>query len=159
MSQALRRSIFVIPLAVLFFAGCSGESKKRPPMAKVSGKVSYKGKPVTDASVTFIMEGSPRVATGQTDASGNFKLTTFDTNDGAFIGTHKVTVVKIASVAGNKAPEALKPEDLAKMSKDGSLQKSLKTEGIPQKYADVKTTTLKYTIEPGSNEKAIELED
>lgn len=153
------RSAVVVGLSVFVLAGCGGGGKARPPMGKVKGTVTYKSKPVSDASVTFIMDGAPRSASGKTDADGHFRLTTYDTNDGAFVGTHKVTVVKITSVGGSKPPEAMKPEDLAKMSMDGTLQKKLKVEGIPPKYADVKTTPLQFTIEAGENDKTLELED
>ena len=131
-------------------------------MGKVKGVVSYKGQPVSGAVVNLTMEGASRGATGMTDENGNYKLTTFDTNDGAFVGTHKVTVVKspAAATTFGKDPKEVTGEDLLKITNEGKLQELTKPSGqIPAKYADVKTSKLQLTIEAGNNEKNIELED
>jgi hypothetical protein len=130
-------------------------------MARVKGTVTYNGQPVAGATVSYMMEDVPRGASGVTDDDGNFKLTTYDTNDGAFIGTHKVTVTKGTAGVLGKEFEELLPEDLEKLTNDGRLDEvSGKKKGeIPLKYADVKTTPLQSTVEAGSNEKTIELED
>ncbi|HEY0983010.1 MULTISPECIES: carboxypeptidase-like regulatory domain-containing protein [unclassified Schlesneria] len=136
-------------LAMTFLSGCGSGVKNRPKLAKVKGVVKYKGEPVTDAAVSFMMDGAPRAAVGRTDSSGRFQLTTFDTNDGAPIGTHKVTVAKVA------APTApMTPADLAKNGPP-KPPKGM----IPVKYSDSLKTPLQYTIEEGSNEKEIVLED
>ncbi|MBC7816149.1 MAG: carboxypeptidase regulatory-like domain-containing protein [Planctomycetaceae bacterium] len=155
-------SLVVVGLAALFVAGCAGEGKKRPPLGKVKGTVTYKGKPVSGAAVSFIMERAPRGATGTTDVEGNYKLTTFDTFDGAFVGTHKVTVVKVDPNRAGKESKDNAPEDLAKMMATGNFEPNetkAKFDELPAKYADVNTTPLQYTIEAGENEKKIELED
>lgn len=161
--------LVVCLLAGLIVAGTSGCGpegvKGRPPMAKVKGTVKYKGKPVANAAIMFTMEGAPRSAIGTTDADGNFKLTTFDTYDGAFVGTHKVTVTKAASAStlpGEKTDKDMTADDLAKLSQSGKFQeweKNRKSAEIPAKYADIKTTPLQSTIEKGENDKNIELED
>ena len=149
-------------LLALLCCGCGEKVKGRPQMAKVNGKVSYQGNPVEGAMVTFLMEDAPRPATGVTDAEGNFKLTTFDTFDGAIIGTHKVVITKADPATGAPAGET-KPEDLGKIVGDGKfkefMQQAKKPGGLPIKYADAKTTPLQYTIDAGENTKEIELED
>ena len=128
-------------------------------MGKVKGTVKYKGKPVSGAIVSLAMEGAARGATGTTDDNGNYKLTTFDTNDGAIVGTHKVTVVKPIATPLGKAPAELTADDLLKITSEGKLQEVTKSDELPAKYADLKTTKLQLTIEAGDNEKNIELED
>ncbi|MCX7411795.1 MAG: carboxypeptidase-like regulatory domain-containing protein [Planctomycetales bacterium] len=162
MSQLAKNwSLAVFGLAALFVAGCGGEVVKHPPLGKVKGTVTYKGTPVSGAVVSFMMERAPRGATGTTDANGNYKLTTFDTNDGAFVGTHKVTVVKFVPADAAQASKTTTPEDLAKVTAEGKLDEFVKKKKseIPEKYTDFKTTPLQFTIEPGQNEKKIELED
>src|SRR5207253_6972041 len=44
----------------------------------VSGKVTYKGQPVAQATVTFIGEGEARTAVAITDARGVYQLKTLD---------------------------------------------------------------------------------
>ncbi len=155
-----RQLVVSVFAASLLLAGCTGDATKaRPPLAPYSGIVKYKGKPVEGASVTFIMDGMPRTSMGMTDAEGRFKLTTYDTNDGAFVGSNKVTVVKSTTAVPGKAAADLKPEDMAKMSMSGALQPGMQSDVIPAKYADVKTTTLKYeVVAGGTTDKAIDLE-
>lgn len=142
--------ICVSTLLATSFCGCGSGVKNRPKLAKVRGVVTYKGEPVTDAAVSFMMDGAPRAAAGRTDDEGRFQLTTFDTNDGAPIGTHKVTVAKVA--AAPSVPMSVK--DLAEKGAPKAPKGA-----IPLKYADPQKTPLQYTIEEGSNEKEIELED
>lgn len=147
-------------LAVLSLCGCGGGTK-RLPMAKTHGTVQYKGQPVADAIVSFHLEGgAPRVAVGKTDANGHFDLTTYDQDDGAFIGPHMVTVSKSVMTPLGKKPEELKPDDLLKISAEGKLKEMMGAQkGIPVIYSDIKTTTLKFTIEPGDNDKTITLKE
>lgn len=154
-----RQLVVLVFAASMLLAGCSGDkTKARPPLAAYSGVVKYKGKPVEGASVTFIMDGMPRTSMGVTDAEGRFKLTTYDTNDGAFVGSNKVTVVKATTAVPGKSAAELKPEDMAKMSMSGALQ-GIQSDVIPAKYADVKTTTLKYeVVAEGTTDKPIDLE-
>jgi hypothetical protein len=58
-------------------------------VAKVTGNVTVAGQPTADILVTFT-PATGRPATGKTDASGNFTLSTFSANDGAVPGSHKV---------------------------------------------------------------------
>jgi hypothetical protein len=71
-------------------AGCSGAG--RP--VKVNGIVTVDGTPVRAAIVTFapLAAAGGRAASGQTDDTGAFHLTTFTTGDGALPGEYKVIV-------------------------------------------------------------------
>jgi len=88
-------------LAVL--AGGCGQ--RLPPTVPVSGKVTWQGKALTDGTVVFqphvIAEGLPRrPATGQLDAEGRYRLTTFRAGDGAVPGKYHVTVHSYLSEPG-----------------------------------------------------------
>src|SRR5687768_8931885 len=69
-------------------AGCGGSSKTSP----VSGVVLLDGKPVADATVQFVPQNKGRDATGQTDKSGEFAMTTFKPRDGVLPGEYKVVI-------------------------------------------------------------------
>jgi hypothetical protein len=86
-------------LAILVVAlGCV--DSERYSTVPVSGVVTCEGKPVANATVNFTPladQGRPegkrgRVALGMTDKEGRFKLTTYENDDGAIVGKHKVTV-------------------------------------------------------------------
>src|SRR5262245_40546364 len=79
----------------LVLSGCGG-----PEMASVKGRVTFKGKPVKDAAITFSpsakssedkFPGKPAV--GFTDEEGNYELSTFKPRDGALVGNHRVSVM------------------------------------------------------------------
>ena len=58
----------------------------------VKGKVTYKGKPLTEGEIVFEPDNSGREAHGSIQPDGSFELTTFKTGDGAVPGTHRVAV-------------------------------------------------------------------
>jgi hypothetical protein len=75
--------------------GCGGGQKPIP----TSGVLTLDGEPLADARVTFLptSEGG-RMAWGQTDSLGRFRLTTSNTGDGALPGQYKITVQVIGPV-------------------------------------------------------------
>jgi hypothetical protein len=79
---------FGLAIVLLFVVGC-GRHPGTQPTAKVTGTVTYNGQPIERVSVVFTPE-SGRPASGVTDASGKFTLSTFAPGDGALPGLHKV---------------------------------------------------------------------
>jgi len=74
-------------------AGCSSSDSVK--LFPVEGELKLNGQPLAGAQVVFHPQvGAVNVppARAQTDASGRFKLTTFQTEDGAPAGTYSVTV-------------------------------------------------------------------
>ncbi len=76
---------FVIPASIL--VGCGG-AKTLP----VEGVVTLDGKPLAGASIQFVPQGQGKDATGQTDNSGQFAMSTFQPRDGVLPGTYKVVI-------------------------------------------------------------------
>ena len=74
--------------------GCGGGAAS-PDLRAASGNVTLNGNPVEGASISFFptVQGG-RSATGTTDASGNFKLSSFQKEDGALIGKYNVAITK-----------------------------------------------------------------
>ena len=146
----IRALVLTLVLTTPFLVGCGGGASGRPDLHKVTGTVTFKGSPVEGANVTFSSATSPRSATGATDASGKFSLTTFDTNDGAVVGEHAVTITKVAS--GNESgamSEANAKEMMAKNMGTMGAGKSAETMPemeLPAKYADAKTSGEKRTV-------------
>lgn len=140
----------VVGLAVLF-AGCASDG--RPKVVPVSGKVTQKGKPMTQGEVMFTPTGgvpgaAVTVATGQIESDGSYRLTTFNTGDGAVPGKYKVTVVSRS--AG---------DEMMKMNKkaDGTIAYKLPPSAVASKYSSLDTTPLTYTVTDGSNTIDIDL--
>lgn len=157
-----------IALLLLLVSGCMGGSGKgRPDFYPVSGTVIYKGTPVQGATVTFHNEGAPRVATGITDDEGKFVLSSFEYNDGAIVGEHKITVTKVeggapaASAADTQKlldnPTALTQMAQAHSQGEGTGQPTGPKSLLPEKYGSVATSPLKETV-GGDNENTFVLE-
>src|SRR5712675_2209436 len=87
--MSLQKSIpgWTAALVIVFLAGCGGG----PNVVAVTGVLTYKGKPVTNAYVDFVPEKG-RPSWGQTDEQGRFKLDYDPQRNGALVGKHKVSV-------------------------------------------------------------------
>lgn len=80
-------SRIILCLATVVLAGCD----RGPKLAPVTGKVLYNGKPLEFGSVMF-QPPSGQPAVGEIQADGTFTLSTFQLNDGAVVGSHKVRI-------------------------------------------------------------------
>jgi hypothetical protein len=126
----------------------------------------YKGKPIEGASVAFWAEGSPRAATGVTDAEGKFQLSMFGANDGAVPGVNKITVSKVEAPAGGPTttPEAALDDPTALTNMYTATMADAKKNApkfiIPQKYGDLSSSPLKETVaDSGDNTFVLQLTD
>mgnify|MGYP001412471187 CR=1 FL=1 len=130
--------------------GCGG-SAGLDGLVKASGTVTYQGKPVEGATVSFRPVNGKRAASGRTDAQGRFHLTSLHPGDGAFPGAYKVAISKIedtdpahqvtaeefaAMVAGGKAPPREPARSGAGKSAGGLVYH------IPEKYLDADKSAL-----------------
>jgi hypothetical protein len=124
-------------------AGC-GQSANQPAVAPTAGVVTYNGSPLANAQVVFIPADSSgsRVATGKTDASGAFVMSTFGKDDGAIPGDKLVTVVAQEEV--KSAKEGNEP---------GSPGYVAPKELIPKKYFSEATSGLKASVVAGKQNR------
>jgi hypothetical protein len=73
--------------------GCgSAEGPYAAPTVPVKGKVSYKGKLLSQGEMVFEPDSAGREAHGNIQPDGTFELTTYKPGDGAVLGTHRVAV-------------------------------------------------------------------
>jgi hypothetical protein len=121
----------VINLCLLFGVACLfvGCGPSGPEVVPVKGVVTYKGKPIEKISVVFHPEGKGMMATGLTDAKGEFSLQTSTPGDGAMMGDYKVTFIYDSGVV----PDMFNPKK--------------EVSPIPEKYGNAarsgKTATVK----------------
>jgi hypothetical protein len=83
---------------------CAGCGQKGPKMAPVKGRVELNGQPLKTGNVITIPDAG-RGAKGPIQADGTFELGTYQTRDGAIVGTHKVGVIAVDQPS-NLGPEA-----------------------------------------------------
>ena len=161
--SAQRRAMAVLVLAVCTLVGCgSGISYEH---AKVHGKVTYKGKPVTFGSVLFVpveppKDGLMQPASGTIQTDGTYELKS-EADAGAILGEHKVVVIAVDGSKPAEPTDAAKtdaaPAPLAGPSiakKAGGFKSA-----IPRKYSDPTTTTLTRKVTAGDNTIDLELTD
>ena len=147
--------VFGGALALSFFsllaAGC-GDSLSLLP---ASGTVTYNGKPLEGALVTFLSEDN-KLGSGTTDAAGKYVITTLG-KSGAVAGKHQVAITK--SEGGGAAPAGLggqsstppSPEQIQKMiaeTKSGMMGSKTK-QVLNAKYANPSSSGFTADVQPG----------
>jgi hypothetical protein len=133
-----------------FLVGCSGGSTISGTVP-VSGKVTYKGQPVSGASVTFIGEGEARSAAAMTTADGSYKLMTLD-SEGAVPGKYRVVVDK-TELPAELSKDISMEEAAANANKPTPAPKKL----LPERYSDPTKTPLNFEVKGGVTNYDIEL--
>lgn len=100
--------------AVLVFVGCGGASDERLPTTPVEGTVTLDGEPLSQGTISFFPVAGGKHATGVIN-DGKFVLATYEPQDGAVVGQHKVVVqVSAITADGTTVPaEELPPDSYA----------------------------------------------
>ena len=147
---------------VLLLCGCSGEVGI--PTIPVTGTVTQKGKPVEGAIVAFTpSEGGPS-ASGITDASGVYSLTTRSSGDGAVAGKYMVTIAKYDKKPPAKQPPAsdkeTDPADITNEYPEGynemqaaEIAAAVSKNLLPPKYSQTATSKLEAEVKQGGENK------
>jgi hypothetical protein len=114
--SSVRASAFALAVCLLL-AGCSKSN-----VVPVSGTLTYKGQPVTNAYVNFVPENG-RPSMGETDQNGRFTLVYDPQTKGAQLGKHRVFVTHNAAADASQPgtipgePPKLSPESKELFSK------------------------------------------
>jgi hypothetical protein len=150
MTTRTRCLLLVGSLLAMVLTGCSGG----PRLGKVSGKVTFKGKPVPTGTIMFYPDAGP-AAVGAIGPDGTYTLTTIKPGDGAVVGSHRVTIQATTVGPGSLADPSSFEEELQFAQRQDPKAKVLvpgKVEWIvPEKYSRPDTTDLTATVQPGTN--------
>lgn len=129
--------LWLATMSLILVCGC-GESPEG--LARVEGVVLLDGKPLAGAGVVFQPNVGP-LATGRTDGSGRFTLTTAN-QEGAVPGEHVVTIAQ-------SAEESFVSETGGTMGPP-TTQSAAKPQGrLPVKYSSPERSDLNATVESG----------
>ncbi|MFM7059445.1 MAG: carboxypeptidase-like regulatory domain-containing protein [Planctomycetota bacterium] len=158
MLKASSASLLMFSL-VLSLAGC-GKSD-RPTLVQASGRVTLAGAPVAGATVSFQPVAGGRPCSGLTNANGVYTITSYEENDGAPVGEHKVVIIKIAGPGASAPAEAAPAEDpslsLSTMEgpgDDGQPPKQPETQYlVPKKYSSPDTSGLTVQVPDGGSDQ------
>ena len=134
---------FPVMVVLLAANGCSDVKLEKA--VPVAGVLKYQGKPLEGYRITFQPVDTQRQgSTGETDASGAFKMGSNKPGDGAAAGKHKVGVSFIAQIAeGEPGKETFK-----------TLTPKVK---LPAKFEDPNSSGVEVDIPPAGN-TALEIE-
>jgi hypothetical protein len=135
---------FALLLLVVGVCGC-GNDATRQATVPVTGVVTYNGEPVEGAAVVFgAASGQDRPATGTTDASGRFSLTTYEQGDGAIAGRFTVAISKTETVGG-----MTEDEEHAAIEAGQQVKPAETVDRLPEKYKDGIGSGLTAEVEAG----------
>ncbi len=150
-------------VAVIALFGCAGCGSGGPSTHPVTGVVTLDNEPIEGAVVTFNPSGSEgRSATGTTDASGRYELTTLASGDGATEGSYRVTIAKYEYPDGTAAepateeepPEMTPEEEAAYMEEAYEEEEDVDPPAenvLPQKYSNPATSGFEAEVTSGEN--------
>lgn len=119
------------------FVGCGSSG---PEVVPVKGTVTYKGNPVEKIAVVFNPEGKGMIATGLTDAKGEFTLQTSKPGDGAMVGNYKVSF----KYDSGEIPDMFNPKKVVSP--------------IPEKYGDAAKSGKTATVKPKASENVLKFD-
>jgi hypothetical protein len=144
-ARAMRVAAAIVSVASL---GCAGGD--HPPVYPVKGKVTFKGKPITEGSVIYQLEGGgdpksspaepgsgPFRVSGRIQADGTFQLWAFPGIEGMPEGHYKVG---ISSRRGRTE---------GAIFDTGSKEKKRNNDVLRGRYSDPKTSGLKDEVAKG----------
>ena len=138
---------------LLLFVGVLGCGKGYPETAEVFGHVTYDGKPISigkdcECEINFWPE-SGRPARGEFAPDGSYRLTSFESGDGAVPGKYRVTIKAVkVHFPGGSAP----PTEGAAAVGAAAAGRPWREWRVPQRYEGIETSGLTATVEPGKNE-------
>jgi len=130
----------LLGLALTVVAGCGGQKPK------VTGKVSYKGTPLVNGTVTFHPKAGDRAAGATIQADGTYRI------DDAPLGDVTITVATVRPAATPAMPPGTPGAD--RMGPPPSAGKYV---AIPPTYKDPAASGLTYTVTPGEQKHDIDL--
>ena len=151
-------------LLLVALVGCAGDDLE--PVYPVTGVVTFKGKPVEGAIVAFTPTEGGTAASGITDASGVYKLTTRSSGDGAVKGKYAITIAKYDTRLEEKkaseatpAGELADPYDITNEYPTGynemqasEIAAALSKNLLPPRFANPAMSKLTAEVTEGSNE-------
>ena len=147
----------VVILAWVLIAtnGCGGSKApdKRPERVLFGGTATLNGAAVEDGLITFHPVGTGSGASGKTDSSGKFVMSTYESGDGVIPGEYSVTVVKVGAAAN--APTGVSTDDPNYNGEPAEVPVDLSNK-LPPKFEDPKTSGVKVTVTDANTEFELE---
>lgn len=137
----MRQDLRFAALLLFVALGCSNGN---PATYEVTGSIRFPdGVPLSAGTIEFesLDAKPPIVARGSIDANGMFELGTFDVDDGAIEGRHRVVVIDSGEIGtGAERPGLIEPSKL------------------DPRFSDYSTSGLVFEVKPDKNEFTVPVE-
>jgi hypothetical protein len=143
---SLRRRHCRVLLALFLISSLAAGCGK--PKGSVSGKVSYKGKPMTAGSVTFTPVDGPAVS-GPIDTEGNYRV------EKVQVGMNKISVLPGGGMNSDGIAKVSDPRNPKQMME--AFKSKTPTLKLPKKYNNPEDSELSCDVKIGIQEHNIEL--
>ena len=178
----LRRLALLSAATFVFGFGCSPGNGLN--LAKVRGKVTYKGEPVKNGTVFFMPDESKGTvgppAVGSITSDGSYIMSTESAGDGVIVGSHKIGITGLEEKPVSSGSAAATPESDPKgymkakakdaaAARSGAVKKEAETftdKGgqrwrfvVPRKFANPQESGIIAKVEPGSNTMNFDIDD
>lgn len=140
---------------VVCCVGCQKAGRERT--YPVTGTVTQDGVAVAGAVVAFHPSNGGRSASGVTDASGRYKLTTWARDDGAVPGRYRVTIAKYegppesAAAPGPSGPQTGGEEEYSEDYQEDAPAPPPSKNILPPRYASPDTSGFEVEVVEGEN--------
>jgi len=134
--SAILSATTALTATALIVAGC----ESGPPRGEVHGKVTYKGQPVKEGTVTFLNQAGGGDAEATIGPGGAYEVP-----GGVVVGEYIVEIKPLMEIRDTD-PGKSPPAPVEKSAPD-----------IPKKYRQQGTTPLKPKVEAGKNEINFEM--
>lgn len=150
----LTRAKYSLALSVCccpIFSGCGGGGDVVP----VTGKVTFQGKPVPQATVTFTPDEAGKLSVGTTGEDGTYELKVAGSEDqfGAKAGSHRVSITAMLYEDPSQSAQSEGVGSMAMMASKAKMRSLL-----PPTYASPSTSGLTFEVKPsGENEANFDL--
>ena len=173
---------FLGTLTSVFVFGCGSGNGLN--LAKVRGKVTYKGEPVKNGTVFFMPDeqkgtiGPPAV--GSITSNGSYIMSTESAGDGVIVGSHKIGITgleekPVGSGASAPTPESDPQSYMKAKAKDAAAVRSGRNPQeadtftdkggqkwrfvVPKKFTNPQESGIIAKVEPGSNTLNFTIDD
>ena len=141
---------WVLVLVLILLTGCNRNNRKN---LILTGKVNYKGQPVTGGTLTLLpTDGKTPKANTQISGDGTYSIVP------PTLGEMKVAI-ETETIRGQTGGGAYAHLPKGEKQPDIDTSKRPKYVQIPSKYANPNTSKLSITINPGKNDQNFDLTD
>jgi len=152
---ANRRTLLIVPLCLVLASGCLGSKSNAP--AKISGAITYNGKPVTGGSISFLPETGPGYS-AVIDDQGTYAITDMP------IGDMTVSIETDSAKAKQQARPytdggAGHKQTMSPSQENADTAPKIVYVKIPAKYNNPKTSGLSVDVKAGRQVHNFELKD